>query len=51
MIEALVIAVSVPGVWVAWRLLRPMPLLAREVALVDDEPEVRFGFDHRGLVD
>lgn len=52
MIQLLVAAVSAPGLFVAWRLLRPMPRLAREVApdpLADEG--VRFGFDFRGLVD
>lgn len=46
-----VAAVSLPGLLVAWRLLRPPARRARDMPLVLDEPDgVRFGFDSRGLV-
>lgn len=52
MIPALVALLSAPGLYVAWRLLRPLPLRARDAALVlDDDPDAQFGFDYLGLVD
>ncbi len=56
MIPALVALVSAMGLGVAWRLLRPLPLRARDVGLTvleyDEYDRVAdFGYDWRGLVD
>ena len=49
MIYAVLAAVSAPGVWLTWWLLR-LPARAVDVQVDAAEPEgVRFGLDHRGL--
>ena len=52
MIQALVAVLSAPGLFVACRLLRPLPPLARDMPVSLDEMDgVRFGYDFTGLVD